>query len=140
METKEDNKAVFIRSDGWVYTGEGMDRLKAGGMKGKELSEKMIEEQIGKRCRVRRPIDPGAFALLRRVKGLVPRAIFVSSAIMRQAESPIEAKPSGEAATYMWFTLTEDAYAVVKDMDFATFRGFVSTAIRRAAAKRRMTA
>lgn len=39
-------------------------------------------------------------------------------------------------AEFMRLSLTDDAYAVVKDMDNATFRQFVSLAIRRAARRR----
>lgn len=46
----------------------------------------------------------------------------------------LERESRGEfPAEFMRLSLTDDAYAVVKDMDNKTFRDFVSSAIRRAA-------
>lgn len=87
MESKvQENGGGFIRSDGWVVSPDGMKRLKEGGNKGHLLAEKQIEEQIGKRYRVLRPLDRDAAAILSSVKGLIPRAVFLSNAIMREME------------------------------------------------------
>ena len=87
MEHKRQEKGGnFIRSDGWVVSPEGMKRLKDGGMKGHHLAEAAIEKQIGKRHRVNRPLDRDAAAILTSVKGMIPRAVFISNAIMAAAE------------------------------------------------------
>ena len=82
-EEKEKN---FIRSDGWVFSQDGMKRLKDGGMKGHQLSEDIIRKQIGNRHRVNRPLDRDAVEILKSVKGLIPRAVFISNAIMSAIE------------------------------------------------------
>ena len=76
----------FIRSDGWVVSPEGMRRLKEGGMKGHQLSEEAIQKQIGNRHRVYRPLDRDAVDILKTVKGMIPRAVFLSNAIMAAIE------------------------------------------------------
>ena len=76
----------FIRSDGWVVSPDGMKRLKDGGMKGHILSEETIRRQIGNRHRVYRPLDRDAAAIVTSVKGLIPRAVFISNAIMSAIE------------------------------------------------------
>ena len=83
---KKDNREAFIRSDGWVFTKEGMDRLVKGGKKGHELYEKSMESQIGKRWRVSKPLDREAAQIVMSIKGVVPRAVFVSQAIVEEAE------------------------------------------------------
>lgn len=76
----------FIRSDGWVVSPDGMKRLKDGGYKGHRLAEESITKQIGKRHRVCRPLDRDAADILKSVKGVVGRAVFVSNAIVKEAE------------------------------------------------------
>ena len=49
----------------------------------------------------------------------------------------LERESRGEfPAEFMRLSLTDDAYNIVKGMDNATFREFVSSAIRRAARRR----
>ena len=56
------------------------------------------------------------------------------AAIRRKRE---EREKRGEfPAEFMRLTLTKDAYAIVKNMGNAEFREFVSSAIRKAAARR----
>lgn len=86
MAKEKKKEEVFIRSDGWVFSKEGMDRLKEGGMRGHLLSEKKIEEQIGKRYRVSKPLDRDAAEILQSIKGMIPRAKFVSKAIIKEWE------------------------------------------------------
>lgn len=62
------------------------------------------------------------------------------AAVKAAAEAHRKAKRKREAmgifpATFMRLTLTEDAYAITKDMDGPTFRHFVSRAIRNAVRK-----
>ena len=82
-EEKEKN---FIRSDGWVFSKEGMKRLKDGGMKGHLIVEESIKKQIGNRHRVNRPLDRDAVEIIKSVKGMIPRAVFLSNAIMAAVE------------------------------------------------------
>ena len=87
MENKKQEKGGnFIRSDGWVVSPDGMKRLKDGGMKGHHLSEEAIRKQIGNRHRVYRPLDKDAVDILKTVKGMIPRAVFLSNAIMAAIE------------------------------------------------------
>lgn len=76
----------FIRSDGWVVSPDGMKRLKEGGYKGHRLAEESLNRQMGDRHRVLRPLDRDAAAILSSVKGIVPRAVFLSNAIMAAIE------------------------------------------------------
>lgn len=143
MDEKKErqNEAVYIRSDGWVFTEDGVRRLKQSGLKGKRLAEEQIEKQIGKRHRVRGPIDRSAFEVLRQVKGIVPRAVFVSNAVVAQSRKRTDAvaeTAANDPIIYVYFTFTEDAHRVVEKMDRATFRRFVSTAIRNAAKRRKV--
>lgn len=79
--TKE---TVFIRSDGFVFSQESMERLKEGGHKGRRLADESLERQLGERYRVLKPLDPDAAAIVKGVKGLVSRAVFVSDAIVKE--------------------------------------------------------
>ena len=130
---------VYIRSDGWVFSKDGMDRLKAGGHKGFDRFKANIEAKIGKWHRVSKPLDPAAAAAVMAVKGMVPRAKFVSSAIVKEAERRSKAKgkvkinPPEGTAKFMRLTLTDDAYWTIRPMENAVFREFVSEAILRAA-------
>ena len=135
---------VFIRSDGWVFSKDGMERLKAGGYKGFKRFKENVEAKIGKWHRVLKPLDKEAAEVLMGIKGMIPRAVFLSSAIMeevvRRADSFLKGMeiPLGEGkAKFMRLTLTEDAYNVVEHLSNPNFRAFVSEAIRRAAKKRK---
>ena len=87
MKKKTKKKGdIFIRSDGWVVSPEGMRRLKDGGMKGHQLAEAAIKEQIGIRHRVNRPLDRDAAEIITSVKGFIPRAVFLANAIMAAVE------------------------------------------------------
>ncbi len=68
------------------YTEDGMERLKQSGMKGHETAERLIAEQIGERHRLLRPLTREAASILKSVKGMIPRALFLSNAIVREAE------------------------------------------------------
>ena len=75
------------------------------------------------------------------MKGMIPRARFLSSAITkewarRSRMPPVERKVEGRAK-FMRLTLTEDAYKIVCNADNPMFREFVSDAICRAAGKRK---
>lgn len=146
MSDKNHKSEVFIRSDGWVFSKEGMDKLVAGGYKGFNRFKENIEAKIGKWHRVSKPLDQEAAAAVMEVKGMVPRAMFVSSAILaeaeRRAKTPLPQKEipqrgRGVRGKFMRLTLTDDAYWTVRPMENAVFREFVSEAILRAAKKRR---
>lgn len=87
-KTNRDSKkdTAFIRSDGWVFSAEGMQRLKNAGYKGHAKFMESIKSQIGDWHRVSKPLDRDAAAIVKSVKGMVARAIFVSKAIVNEAE------------------------------------------------------
>ena len=143
-KTRAKKAEVYIRSDGWVFSKEGMDRLKAGGHKGFARFKESMESKLGEWHRVSKPLDKDAAAALKSVKGLVARGQFLSSAIIDEevAESrsgyvAVERKTAGSPAEFMRLTLTDDAYAVVRTMPNPDFREFVSSAILRKMAKPR---
>ncbi|MBO6031690.1 MAG: hypothetical protein J6Q22_09475 [Prevotella sp.] len=80
------SQTAFIRSDGWVISADGMRRLEDSGRKGHELFMASIRNQIGEWHRVNKPLDRDAADIVMSVKGLVARAIFVSRAIVDEAE------------------------------------------------------
>lgn len=128
---------AYIRSDGWVFTEDGMSRLKAGGLKGFNRFKENTEAKIGKWHRVLKPLDRDAAKVVKSVQGLVERARFVSDAITSRGDAKGTMRTmEGKAAEFMRLTLTDDAYAVVERFDNPTFREFVSDAILRAAKKR----
>lgn len=146
MKEQNNKSEVFIRSDGWVYSKDGMDKLVAGGYKGFNRFKENIETKIGKWHRVSKPLDQEAAAAVMGVKGMVSRAMFVSSAILAEAEMraknpppPEEIPPKGRGTRgrFMRLTLTEDAYRTIRPMENAVFRKFVSEAILKAAKKRK---
>lgn len=142
---KKNKSEVYIRSDGWVVSADGMKRLKEGGHKGFNRFKANIEAKIGKWHRVSKPLDKEAAAAVMEVKGMVPRAMFVSSAIIAEAErrakhppEHLEIPPRGKdvRGKFMRLTLTDDAYWTIRPLENAFFREFVSMAILRAAKKR----
>lgn len=140
MEGKQKSE-VYIRSDGWLFSKDGMDRLVKGGHKGFNRFKENIEAKIGKWHRVLKPLDKEAAEVLMGIKGMIPRAVFLSSAITkewarRSRMPPVERKVEGRAK-FMRLTLTEDAYKIVCNADNPMFREFVSDAICRAAGKRK---
>ena len=139
MSDKNNKSEVFIRSDGWVFTKDGLDRLKAGGYKGFDRFKANIESQIGRWHRVCKPLDADAADVVMGVKGMVPRAKFVSGAIVAAAKHPhkSETRPKEGLGRgkFMRLTLTEDAFSVISPLENSKFREFVSEAIRRAAKK-----
>lgn len=142
MSDKNYKSEVFIRSDGWVFSKDGMDRLKAGGYKGFDRFKRNTEEKLGKWHRVLKPLNKDAAAVLMGVKGLVPRAVFLSSAITEEAarrakHPPKEMFPCEGRAQFMRLTLTDDAYWTIRPLENALFREFVSEAILRAAKRRK---
>ena len=130
---------VYIRSDGWVFSQDGMDRLKAGGHKGFARFKKSMEAKLGKWHRVCKPLDKDVTEIVKGVKGLVARGMFVSSAIVKEAERRARRAVSdarsedgrSSPAEFMRLTLTEDAFKTVEKMPNAEFRKFVSNAIIR---------
>lgn len=148
MNSKK-NKAkraeVYIRSDGWVFSKDGIDRLKAGGHKGFARFKESMESKLGKWHRVSKPLDKDAAEVLKGIGGyFVERAVFLSSAILKEAEVRARGKESDtqtmegrdSPAVFMRLTLTEDAYSVVRKMPNAEFREFVSAAILQRAKRR----
>ena len=86
VESAKRGKRNSPRKGGRYYTEDGMERLKRSGMKGHEAAERLIAEQIGERHRLLRPLTREAASILKSVKGMVPRALFLSNAIVREAE------------------------------------------------------
>ena len=97
MEAKE-KMTKLPREGGWFYTEDGAARLREGGKRGHDDCERKIEEQIGQRHRVRAPLTKQAADIVKSVKGFIPRALFVSGAIMREAQrrARIEGVKGGE--------------------------------------------
>lgn len=83
---KTDKSTIYIRQSGWVITEDGVQRQKDGGLKGHILAEQNMERQMGTRHRVVRPLTRQAAEALKKVKGMVNRAVFLSSAIQKEAE------------------------------------------------------
>jgi hypothetical protein len=149
MKEKNNKSEVYIRSDGWVFTEDGMSRLKAGGYKGFNRFKENIEAKIGKWHRVSKPLDRDAAAAVKSVKGMIPRAEFVSNAIVNEVARRTKFAKHPNATTarsedgasspceFMRLTLTDDANLTVQGMDNREFRAFVSDAILRAAKKRK---
>lgn len=75
----------YPRKGGWFYTEDGMDRLKAGGMKGHKTVEERIAAQIGERIRVSRPLRKDAADILMSVRGFIERTMFLNNAILAEA-------------------------------------------------------
>ena len=144
MEGKQKSE-VYIRSDGWVFTQDGMDRLRAGGYKGFTRFKESMEAKLGAWHRVSKPLDKDAAAALKSVKGLVERGVFLSSAIVKEAERrmrgtvPDVRSINGKSSPceFMRLTLTDDAYYTIRHFANREFREFVSSAILRAANKRK---
>ena len=86
VESAQRGKRNSPRKGGRYYTEDGMERLKRSGMKGHEAAERLIAEQIGERHRLLRPLTREAASILKSVKGMIPRALFLSNAIVREAE------------------------------------------------------
>lgn len=84
--TEKEKKTVFIRSDGWVISEEGMQRLTKAGHMGHDRFMESIRSQIGDWHRVSKPLDRDAASIVKGVKGMVARAMFVSTAIVKAAE------------------------------------------------------
>ena len=87
METNNKGKqTAFIRSDGWVISSEGMQRLTDAGYKGHDRFMESLRSQIGEWQRVCKPLDRDAAEIVKSVKGMAARAMFVSKAIVNEAE------------------------------------------------------
>lgn len=84
-EAKE-RQTAFIRCDGWVISAEGMQRLTKAGHKGHDRFMESMKSQIGDWHRVSKPLDRDAAEIVKSVKGMVARAVFVSKAIVNEAE------------------------------------------------------
>lgn len=85
-KTTEKKKAVYIRKDGWVFSEDGLKRLTEGGHKGHQRYMESMERQLGKWHRIARNLDRDAAEIIKGVKGVAARALFVSNAIVREAE------------------------------------------------------
>lgn len=139
MNKEGEKSEVYIRSDGWVFTEDGMKRLREGGHKGFARFKKSVESKLGEWHRVSKPLDKDAAAVVKSVKGLVERGVFISSAIVKEAERRAAGNTSYERSKegadspseFMRLTLTDDAFAVVRKMSNAEFREFVSNAVFR---------
>ena len=89
MEKNKEHKekqTAFIRSDGWVISADGMARLTKAGHKGHDRFMESMRSQIGDWRRVSKPLNRDAAEIVKSVKGMVARAMFVSKAIMNEAE------------------------------------------------------
>ena len=85
--TKQTEKqTAFIRCDGWVISADGMQRLTKAGHKGHDRFMESMKSQIGEWHRVSKPLDRDAAEIVKSVKGMVARAVFVSKAIVNEAE------------------------------------------------------
>lgn len=86
MEKKKEKLTALPREGGWFYSDDGIDKLRKGGLKGRAILEERVEERIGKRRRVRVPLSREAAEAVKSVKGFIPRALFVSGAVMREVQ------------------------------------------------------
>ncbi len=83
---KTEKQTAFIRCDGWVISADGMQRLTKAGHKGHDKFMESMKSQIGEWHRVSKPLDRDAAEIVKSVKGMVARAMFVSKAIVNEAE------------------------------------------------------
>ena len=83
---KTEKQTAFIRCDGWVISADGMQRLTKAGHKGHDKFMESMKSQIGEWHRVSKPLDRDAAEIVKSVKGMVERAMFVSKAIVNEAE------------------------------------------------------
>lgn len=74
------------RRDGGFYTKEGLERLRAGGKKGKETSEKHLMEMFGPRHRVYWPLTRQAGLLMKSIRGFVAKFRLLNGAIERELD------------------------------------------------------
>lgn len=81
-----EKQTAFIRCDGWVISADGMQRLTKAGHKGHDKFMESMRSQIGEWHRVSKPLDRDAAEIVKSVKGMVARAMFVSKAIVNEAE------------------------------------------------------
>lgn len=89
MEKNKENtekQTAFIRCDGWVISADGMQRLTKAGHKGHDRFMESIKSKIGDWHRVSKPLDRDAAEIVKSVTGMVARAMFVSKAIVNEAE------------------------------------------------------
>lgn len=83
---KQKKQEAYIRSDGWVISAEGMERLVKSGRMGQERYMEWARSRLGGGWRrVLRPLDRDAAASVKSVTGMVARAEFVSRAIVEHA-------------------------------------------------------
>lgn len=100
MEKKKketEKETAFIRCDGWVISRDGMKRLVKAGHKGHDRFMESMKSQIGDWHRVLKPLDRDSVAIVKSIKGMVARAMFVSKAIVNEAErrAKMERKSNG---------------------------------------------
>jgi len=81
-----EKQTAFIRCDGWVISADGMQRLTKAGHRGHDKFMESMRSQIGEWHRVSKPLDRDAAEIVKSVKGMVARAMFVSQAIVNEAE------------------------------------------------------
>lgn len=81
-----EKQTAFIRCDGWEISADGMQRLTKAGHKGHDKFMESMKSQIGEWHRVSKPLDRDAAEIVKSVKGMVARAMFVSKAIVNEAE------------------------------------------------------
>ena len=81
-----EKQTAFIRCDGWVISADGMQRITKAGHKGHDKFMESMRSQIGEWHRVSKPLDRDAAEIVKSVKGMVARAMFVSKAIVNEAE------------------------------------------------------
>ena len=81
-----EKQTAFIRCDGWVISADGMQRITKAGHKGHDKFMESMKSQIGEWHRVSKPLDRDAAEIVKSVKGMVARAMFVSKAIVNEAE------------------------------------------------------
>ena len=96
-EDKKEGQAAYIRCDGWVISAEGMERLIKSGHKGHDRFMESIKGQIGEWRRVSKPLDRDAAEIVKSVKGMVARALFVSQAIVNESMRREKAKGKAKA-------------------------------------------
>lgn len=85
-KAKKEKQTTYIRCDGWVISSDGMERLVKSGHKGHDRFMENTKKQIGNWHRVSKPLDRDAAEIIQSVKGMIPRAVFVSTAIVNEAQ------------------------------------------------------
>ena len=141
-EKKEQKEKLTKKSreGGWFYTEDGMERLRKGWLKGHEAAERSLQEKLGNRHRLNMPLTEEANAVMRSVKGVIPKFQFVNGAIGRKVAKGLRTpkRTDGKPVVYTRLCFGDAAMEATKGMTRAEFCEFVSDAVMREAKRLKM--